>query len=57
MTRYEYGGDEFIFVELSEEMTLQANFRGQSHYRGTKGPESAGNRGYLSGQRFIYDSI
>ncbi|MES9759313.1 carboxyltransferase domain-containing protein [Priestia megaterium] len=27
-TRYEYGGDEFVFVELSEEMNLEANFKG-----------------------------
>ena len=27
MTRYEYGGDEFIFVELSEEMSLEVNFQ------------------------------
>jgi urea carboxylase len=27
-TRYEYGGDEFIFVQLSEEMSLEANFKG-----------------------------
>jgi urea carboxylase len=26
--RYSFGGDEFIFVELSEEMNLEANFRG-----------------------------
>lgn len=26
-TRYSYGGDEFIFVELSEEMTLEVNFQ------------------------------
>ncbi len=26
-TRYGYGGDEFVFVELSEEMSLKANFR------------------------------
>jgi len=26
-TRYEYGGDEFIFVELSEEMSLENNFK------------------------------
>nr|WP_275899476.1 carboxyltransferase domain-containing protein [Bacillus piscicola] len=25
--RYEYGGDEFIFVELSEEMSLEVNFQ------------------------------
>lgn len=30
MTRYEYGGDEFIFVELAEEMSLEANFRGMA---------------------------
>lgn len=28
LTRYEYGGDEFLFVELSEEMNLEANFKG-----------------------------
>ena len=28
MARYEYGGDEFIFVELAESMSLDANFRG-----------------------------
>ncbi|RXT06410.1 allophanate hydrolase subunit 1 [Ammoniphilus sp. CFH 90114] len=27
MTRYEHGGDEFIFVELAEEMSLEANFK------------------------------
>lgn len=26
-TRYSYGGDEFIFVELSEEMSLEVNFQ------------------------------
>ncbi|MFB4162334.1 allophanate hydrolase subunit 1 [Alteribacillus sp. JSM 102045] len=26
-TRYSYGGDEFIFVELSEEMSLDVNFQ------------------------------
>lgn len=25
--RYDYGGDEFIFVELSQEMSLEVNFR------------------------------
>ncbi len=25
--RYEYGGDEFVFVELAEEMSFQANFK------------------------------
>jgi urea carboxylase len=25
--RYEYGGDEFVFVQLSEEMSLEVNFR------------------------------
>lgn len=30
MTRYEYGGDEFIFVELSEEMSLETNFQGMA---------------------------
>jgi allophanate hydrolase subunit 1 len=25
--RYEYGGDEFVFVEISEEMSLDANFK------------------------------
>lgn len=28
-TRYEYGGDEFVFVELSEAMDLEVNFRAQ----------------------------
>lgn len=27
MTRYEYGGDEFIFVELSESMDMETNFK------------------------------
>jgi urea carboxylase len=27
-TRYEYGGDEFVFVELAEDMNSEANFRG-----------------------------
>ncbi|MCM3568660.1 allophanate hydrolase subunit 1 [Neobacillus mesonae] len=27
MSRYEYGGDEFIFVELSEAMSLEINFQ------------------------------
>ncbi|MBI0578810.1 carboxyltransferase domain-containing protein [Neobacillus cucumis] len=27
-TRYEYGGDEFVFVELAEDMNSEANFKG-----------------------------
>lgn len=27
MARYEYGGDEFVFVQLAEEMSLEVNFR------------------------------
>jgi urea carboxylase len=27
LTRYEYGGDEFIFVELAEAMSLETNFK------------------------------
>jgi len=27
MSRYSWGGDEFLFVELAEEMSLRANFR------------------------------
>lgn len=30
MTRYEYGGDEFIFVEFAEAMSLEANFKGMA---------------------------
>lgn len=30
MTRYEYGGDEFIFVELAEAMSLEVNFKGMA---------------------------
>ena len=29
-TRYCYGGDEFILVELSDEMSLEANFKAVS---------------------------
>ena len=28
--RYSYGGDEFVFVELSEEMSFRANFKGRA---------------------------
>ena len=28
--RYEYGGDEFVFVELSEEMSFRANFKARA---------------------------
>jgi urea carboxylase len=28
--RYTYGGDEFVFVELSEEMSFRANFKGRA---------------------------
>lgn len=28
--RYEYGGDEFVFVELAQEMSLEANFKGMA---------------------------
>jgi allophanate hydrolase subunit 1 len=28
--RYSYGGDEFLFVELSEEMSFRANFKGRA---------------------------
>lgn len=32
--RYTFGGDEFLFVEVSEEMSLQANFRAMLISRG-----------------------
>ena len=28
--RYEHGGDEFIFVELSDEMSFRANFKARA---------------------------
>jgi urea carboxylase len=28
--RYSYGGDEFVFVELSDEMSFRANFKGRA---------------------------
>lgn len=34
--RYEYGGDEFVFVQLSEEMNLEANFKGMAITRELK---------------------
>lgn len=41
-TRYEHGGDEFIFVELSEEMSLEAHFRGLAITQKLKGKELEG---------------
>lgn len=35
-TLYEYGGDEFIFVQLSEEMSLESNFTGMAITRKVK---------------------
>jgi urea carboxylase len=35
-TLYEYGGDEFIFVQLSEEMSLESNFTGMAITRKLK---------------------
>lgn len=35
-TRYEYGGDEFVFVQLSEAMSLEANFKGMAITRKLK---------------------
>ncbi|MGE5700896.1 MAG: 5-oxoprolinase subunit B family protein [Clostridia bacterium] len=35
-TRYEFGGDEFIFVQLSEEMSLESNFKGMAITRKLK---------------------
>lgn len=35
-TRYEYGGDEFIFVQFSEEMSLESNFKGMAITRKLK---------------------
>lgn len=36
MTRYEYGGDEFIFVELAEAMSLETNFQAMAITRALK---------------------
>ncbi|EMT53433.1 MULTISPECIES: 5-oxoprolinase subunit B family protein [Brevibacillus] len=41
-TRYEYGGDEFVFVQLSEEMSLEANFKGMAITRELKQRELPG---------------
>lgn len=36
MARYEYGGDEFVFVELAEQMSLESNFLGMAITRKIK---------------------
>ena len=40
--RYSYGGDEFVFVELSEEMSFRANFKGRAIIRSLEGRELPG---------------
>ncbi|RST72716.1 allophanate hydrolase subunit 1 [Siminovitchia acidinfaciens] len=42
MTRYEYGGDEFIFVELAEEMSLEVNFQAMAITKQLKEEEIPG---------------
>lgn len=42
MSRYEYGGDEFIFVELAEEMSLEVNFQAMAITKQLKEEEIPG---------------
>ncbi|MEY9865472.1 urea carboxylase [Peribacillus sp. B2I2] len=42
MTRYEYGGDEFIFVELAEGMSLETNFQAMAITKALREEEVSG---------------
>lgn len=42
MTRYEYGGDEFIFVELEEGMSLETNFQAMAITKALREEEVSG---------------
>ena len=50
--RYSFGGDEHVFVELSEEMSLEAFFKGMA-ICASPAPRGEGGRGDLPGQRLL----
>jgi allophanate hydrolase subunit 1 len=48
-TRYSWGGDDHVFVEVDEEMSLQANFRVMAITRARRDQQVAGVFDVLSG--------
>ena len=55
--RYTWGGDEFLFVEVSESMSLAANFRVMSIAEKLADLEAARHRRYLPCQRLAAGEV
>ena len=56
-TRYSYGGDEHIFVEVDEEMSLEAFFKSLSMTTAVKESRDQGRHRDLPGQRLVPDQV
>ena len=56
-TRYSYGGDEHIFVECDEEMSLEAFFKSLSMTNAVKKARHQGRHRNLPGQRLLPDQV
>ena len=56
-TRYSFGGDEHVFVEVDEEMSLEAFFKSLSMTKAVRDSRHQGRDGNLPGQRFAPDQL
>ncbi len=55
--RYSFGGDEHVFVEVDEEMSLQAFFTSLSMTNAVRESRIAGRHRDLPGQRLLPDQV
>ena len=54
--RYSFGGDEHLFAEVSDSMSLEAFFKGMAVTRAVA-PGAGRRTGCLPGQRIVPDSL
>ncbi len=55
--RYTWGGDEFLFVEVSESHEPGRQFQGHVHRREAFRAGADGHRGHLPGQRLVAGAV
>ena len=55
--RYSFGGDEHVFVEVDEEMSLQAFFKSLSMTNAVRDSRISGRHRDLPGQRLVPDQV
>ena len=56
-TRYSWGADEHLVVQIAEAMSLEANFSAMAMSRALTRPCARGRDGHLSSQRLVAHQV